>query len=136
MAVLYIPWGADPLPLGEIGPDTLVLPASVPAAMALQEQGVRVLRSSDLLASEDFHDLWRLVISAVWRAIEASATSPTEDEPQLLPIFGYSLAIALAQFLALGRLLDRVHERHGLTEIRVERPLASPEDVDVFGSGI
>src|SRR5262249_41769420 len=51
-------------------------------------------------------------------------------------ILGYSLAIALAQFLVLGRMLDRIHHRHRLTEIRVESAVGSREDTDVFGDGL
>lgn len=116
--------------------DALCLPGSVPAAIVLGESGVTPIRLSDFLAPGDFHRIWETVIPAVWRAIEADAALPTAGQPRLMPIFGYSLAIAMAQLMAVGELLDRVHARHRLTRIETDPPFASPEDVHIHGSGL
>ncbi len=113
--------------------DAVFLPATISAAMALQERKLPAVRSSEVLEPRDFHAIWELVISTVWAAIESSAPVTGGTTPQLMPIFGYSIAIALAQVLALARLLDGIHARHGLTAVRVDSRRGACEYV--FGSG-
>jgi hypothetical protein len=134
MSMLLVVWSADSPLLGMAQPNALFLPASVPAALAMQDRGIRALRTSDFVESRDFHEIWEQVISTVWRSIEASVSAAKGEEPRLLPIFGYSIALAVAQLLVLGRLLDRIHARHCLAEVRLERGHGTAEHA--FGSGL
>ncbi|MGB8180777.1 MAG: hypothetical protein WCF13_00240, partial [Stellaceae bacterium] len=127
MTTLYvITHPASPL-LDAMPKGALCLPGSVPAAIVLRERGVTPIRLSDFLAPRDFHRIWETVIPAVWRAVEADAAVPAKGEPRLMPIFGYSLAVAVGQLMALGELLDRAHARHRLTRIEADSTFASPE---------
>src|SRR5262249_2192917 len=136
MTVLYVSCRAESVFLDGPNLGALFLPASIPAAMSLQERGIPALVSSDFLGAADFHEIWQLVISKDWRAIQCGASLPPGDGPLLLSIFGYSLALTLAQLLMLERLFDRIHERHFVKEILVDDPVSSPEDIEVFGSGL
>src|SRR5262249_11111261 len=112
--ILYVIARPNGIAAREVDSSALFLPASIPAAMALRERGIRALYLSDMLAPEDFHAVWRTVITAVWRAVSQSAEEVSEL-PKVLPIFAYSLAVAMAQALVIGRWLDRARERFDIT---------------------
>jgi hypothetical protein len=131
---LLVVWNANS-PLLQMNPaNALFLPASVPAALAMRDRGLRTVKISDFLEPRDFHELWERVVSTVWKAVEAAASPPNGKEPRLLPIFGYSIAIAVAQALALGRFLDRIHARHSVAHVRVDGDAGRAEHV--FCSGL
>lgn len=131
---LYVPSSAISPLLAVDAATALFLPATVSAAMALEERQLRAVRMSDVLEPEEFHAIWQLVITTVWTAIESAASITGTRTPQLMPIFGYSIALALAQALALTRLLDGLHTKHGLKAVYVDARCGSSEYI--FGSGL
>ena len=107
--------------------DSIVLPASVPALVSLQRTGATIVKTSDLLRSNDYHETWDEALKTVWGHVTRS-WSESHVGPNLTAIHAYSTFLLLAQIGALHRFFEQCHARFELTEVWTEPASAFSDD--------
>lgn len=135
MAVLRIVAHADSPQIGVLAEGDQILPGAVPGLMALLNTGAETLKVADHVGPSEFQALWQEAMANVWRAVACDSAAKSNG-PAPLPILGYAVYQAAAQLQALGLLFDAIHRRHHVTSLVVDAPCRTPEDADVFGSGL